>query len=47
MLDNNETDLDFQLNFFNSFACTGIDLINFSMDGQTPEEKDRLNIYLR
>ena len=47
MTDNKESGLLFEHNSYDSFLCTGITLANFSMDGRTPNEKDRLNISAR
>ena len=43
MLDNKEIG-PFEQNSFDSFLCTGITLAIFSMDENTPDEKDRLNV---
>ena len=47
MTDNKESGLLFEHNSYDSFLCTGITLANFSTDGRTPNEKDRLNISAR
>ena len=44
VLDNKETGLQFEQNSFDSFLYTGITLATFSMDGNTPNEKNRLNM---
>ena len=46
MLDNKEIG-PFEQNSFDSFLSTGITLAIFSMDGKTPEEKDRSNMSAR
>ena len=47
MLDNKEIGLTFEQNSFDSFWCTVITLAILSMDGNTPDEKDRLNMSAR
>ena len=44
MLDNKDIGLWFEQNCFDSFLWTGITLAIFRMDGNTPDEKDRLNM---
>ena len=44
MLHNKVIGLEFKNANFDSFFCTGIALTIFSMDGKTPDGKDRLNI---
>ena len=47
MLDNEDIDLQFEQNSFDSFLFTSVTLATFSMDENTTDEKDRLNIYAR
>ena len=44
MLDNKEIGLYFEQNSFDSFLCTGITLAIFTINGNTSNEKDRLNM---
>ena len=47
MLDDKEIYLLFEQNSFDSFLCTGIILAVFSVDENTPDENDRLNMSAR